>query len=160
MITYHNHAEHAVLLSNLTSKRVSNRIPWGNVEQKAFDTLKELLCRAVDQPFSIIEWKQPFNIHSDASDLSAGGVLSQTDENGKKRPIAFCSRKFDETQRTWSTIEREALAVFEASERFNMWIFSSKIRVHSDHKPLTYLTEAAPNSAKLLRGHSPHRLLI
>jgi len=78
-----HYAVHAIPLSNLTAKRVSNRIPWGVVEQKSFDTLKELLCRAVDQPLSIIDWKQPFNIYSDASDLATGGVLSQTNENGK-----------------------------------------------------------------------------
>jgi len=29
-----------------------------------------------------------------------------------------------------------------------MWIFGQKIHVYSDHNPLAYLTEAAPNSAK------------
>ena len=146
-----HYAENAIPLTNLTSKRVPNRIPWGNAEQRSFDKLKELLCKAVDQPLSIIDWKQPFNIYSDASDLAAGGVLSQTDDEGNERPIAFYSKKFNETQRAWSTIEREAFAVLEALKRFKMWIFGYKIHVYSDHNPLAYLTEAAPNSAKLLR---------
>jgi hypothetical protein len=37
-----HYAEHAVPLSHQTSKCVSNRIPWGKAEQKAFDTLKEM----------------------------------------------------------------------------------------------------------------------
>ena len=51
-----------------------------------------------------------------------GGVLSQTDENDWERPIAFCSKKFNEKQKAWSTIEREVFAVLEALNRFNTWI--------------------------------------
>jgi len=54
-----HYAELAIPLSNLTTKRVATRIPWGNTEQRSFDTLKELLCRAVDQPLSIMNWKKP-----------------------------------------------------------------------------------------------------
>jgi hypothetical protein len=146
-----HYAEHAIPLSNLTSKRIPNRVPWGEIEDNSFVTLKDLLCKAVDQPLSIIDWSKPFNTFTDASDLASGGVLSQTDENGKERPIAFCSKKFNETQRAWATIEREAFAVLEALKRFNMWIFGCKIHMYSDHNPLAYLTESATKSAKLLR---------
>jgi len=33
-------AEHALLLTKLTAKLIPSRIPWGVVEQKSFDTLK------------------------------------------------------------------------------------------------------------------------
>jgi len=33
-------------LTDLTSKRVANRVPWGEKEQKAFNQLKHLLIQA------------------------------------------------------------------------------------------------------------------
>lgn len=145
------YADWARPLTELTSKRVSNRIPWGVKEQNSFDKLKELLCTAAEQPLSIIDWNKPFNIHTDASDYMVAGILSQTGEDGNEYPTAFYSKKLSDTQRAWSTIEKEAFAVLEALNRFRSWIFGYKICVYSDHNPLSYLTETVPKSAKLLR---------
>ena len=145
------YAERARPLTELTSKRVPNRIPWGINEQQSFDKLKELLCSAADQPLSIIDWAKPFNIHTDASDYMVAGILSQTGEDGNEHPTAFYSKKLSDTQRAWSTIEKEAFAVLEALNRFRSWIFGYKIFIYSDHNPLSYLTESVPKSAKLLR---------
>ena len=146
-----NYAEHALPLTELTSKRVPNLVPWGARQQSAFDKLKQMLCDAACQPLHIIQWGKPFNIFCDASSYCAAGILSQTGENGQEQPIAFYSRKFNDTQRAWSTIEKEAFAVLEAVRRFYHWIFGYEIHVYSDHNPLAYLTDAAPKSAKLLR---------
>jgi RNase H-like domain found in reverse transcriptase len=83
------YAEHAIPLSNLTSQRIPNHVPWGEIEDNSFVTLKDLLCKAVDQPLSIIDWSKPYNIFTDASDLASGGVLSQADEHGKEQPTVF-----------------------------------------------------------------------
>ena len=85
------------LLTELTSKRVPNRTPWGSNEQKSFDKLKEVLCAAADQPLSIINWDKPFNIHTDASDCMVAGILSQTGEDGNECPTAFYSKKLSDT---------------------------------------------------------------
>jgi len=79
------------------------------------------------------------------------GILSQTSVNGDEMPITFYSKKLNNTQKAWATIEKEAFAVLEALNRFRSWIFGYKIHVYSDHNPLSYLTEAVPKSAKLLR---------
>ena len=50
-----------------------------------------------------------------------------------------------------STIEREAFAVIEMLERVRAWVFVHKIHLYCDHNPLSFLTEAAPKSAKLMR---------
>ena len=138
-------------LTNLTAKGKPNRIIWTECEQKALDALKASLNAAVSQPLHIIDWSLPFNIFSDANDSVVAGALSQTDKKGLERPIAFYSRKLNSTQRAWSTIEKEAYAILEALKRFENFVFGYEIHVYSDHNPLTYLTVAAPNSAKLLR---------
>jgi hypothetical protein len=78
-------------------------------------------------------------------------ILSQRDDNARERLIAFYSRKLSNAQRAWSAIEKEAFAVLDAIKRFNHWIFGYKIHVFSDHNPLSYLTDTAPKSARLLR---------
>ena len=145
------YAEWARALTELTSKRVPNRIPWGTNEQASFDKLKELLCTAVNEPLCIIDWSKPFNIYTDASDYMVAGILSQTGEDGNEQPIAFFSKKLNDTQKAWSTIEKEAFAVLEALNRFRSWVFGYSIFIYSDHNPLSFLTESSFKSAKLLR---------
>ena len=93
-------------------------MPWGEAEENAFEKLKELLAAAADKPLYIINWNKSFNIHTDASDYMVAGILSQTDENGNKNPIAFYSKKLNDTQKKWSSIEKEAFAIIEALNRF------------------------------------------
>ena len=84
-----HYAEWARPLTELTSKRVSNRIPWSENERRSFDKLKDLLCKAANQPLSIIDWNKPFNIHTDASEYMVAGILSRTGEDGMKLPLPF-----------------------------------------------------------------------
>jgi len=87
----------------------------------------------------------------DASEKSVSRILTQQDTNRHYAPIAFFSQKLNDTQRKWSTIEREAYAVVGALQKYRSWLFRSVVRIHSDHNPLTYLTSSAPCSAKLMR---------
>ena len=137
-------------LTDLTGKRVSNRIPWGQEQQNAFDKLKSLLCDATTRPSSIIDSSKPFNVSVDASEYSVGGILTQT-RDGNEQPVAFISAKLTPTQRRWSVIEKEAYAVIWALKKFRHWVFNRSVVVYSDHNPLAYLTEPTPKSSKLLR---------
>jgi len=56
-----------------------------------------------------------------------------------------------DTQTRWATIEREAYGVIWALKRFRAWVFLAKVTIFSDHNSLSYLTDAAPKSAKLTR---------
>ena len=47
-------------------------------------------------------------VYTDASDDVCGTQLSQ-EHNGTEFPVAFLSHTFTETQRKWSTTEREGL---------------------------------------------------
>jgi len=82
---------------------------------------------------------------------AVGGLLCQRDDSGTEYPISFFSCKLTDTQRNWATIEREAYAVLVAVRKFKHWFFGSKLIIHSDHNPITYLTASAPKSSKLMR---------
>ena len=85
----------------------------------------------------------------DASNYTVAGYLSQYDEN-TECPLAFFSLKLNGTQKTWAAVHKEAYAVIAALKKFRNWVFSVEIHVHSDHNPLSFLTESAPKNAKLM----------
>ena len=87
----------------------------------------------------------------DASSQTVTGALNQFSDDGIERTIAFFSWKLIDTQQNWATVEKEAYAALKALQRGKQWVFGSRISVISDHNPLTYLTESAPKSSKLLR---------
>ena len=95
-----NFAEIAKPLTDLTARRVSTRIPWGVVQQKAFDELKRLLCKATVEPLYIVDFTKPFDLYVDASAHSVSAVLTQKDPpGGREIPVAFSSTKLTATQR-------------------------------------------------------------
>ena len=142
-------ADTARVITDLTQKSVSNTVPWRSEHQNALDKLKSDLCNAT--ALSVIDYTKDFGLLVDASATAVGCCLIQWDDQDHEKPIAFASLKLSPTQTRWSTIEREAFAVIWSLRRFRSWIFLSKIIVFSDHNPLSFLTEAAPKSAKLAR---------
>lgn len=145
----HDFANLILPLTNLTKKSVPNQIPWGPVEESAFQKLKQKL---VDLPTLFTpKLDRPFQLYTDASATAIGACLSQLDEEGREHPIAYYSKKLTPCQVRWSTIEREAYGVIASLQKFDTWIFGAKIEVVSDHNPLTYLTQGLPHGAKLTR---------
>jgi hypothetical protein len=138
-------------LTDLTGKQYSHRIPWGHLEQSAFEELKSRLIKATIEPIGTIDCKKPFLIMVDSCDYAVGGILTQTDENNSYRPVAFASSKLSETQRRWATIEKECYALIWSLKKFKPWIFCVPTVVQTDHNPLTYLTNTAPKNSKLMR---------
>ena len=138
-------------LTDLTSKRVSDRIPFGQREREAFNSLKQLLCKAANEPLDIIDPSRQLSLFVDASENSVGAALTQCDNQGRIRPVAFASNKLTATQQRWSTIEREAYASLWALQKYKYWIFGTHIILYSDHNPITFLTESTPKSSKLMR---------
>ena len=64
--------------------------------------------------------------------MEFGACFSQLDDKGKLRPISFSSQKF-------ITIQREAYAVVWSIEKFENYVFGTKIKNIKDYNPLTYL---------------------
>lgn len=87
---------------------------------------------------------------TDASEFVVSACLSQIVE-GLSRLSEFLSKNLTESQAKWSAIEREAYAIVWALGKLDTWLFGAKIKVATDHNPLTYLTHAASSSARLTR---------
>lgn len=137
-------------LTDLTAKRVPDRITFRQQERDAFNLLKRSLVEAVGQPLKIIDMSKPFSLYVDSSDYAVGACLTQLDE-GRDRPVAFASCKLNDAQRRYATIEKEAYAALWALNKFKQWIFGKRVTLFSDHNPLSFLTDSTPKSSKLMR---------
>jgi RNase H-like domain found in reverse transcriptase len=54
---------------------------------------------------------KPFQIESDASKYASGAVITQTDINGDRHPVAFLSKAFTDTELQYKIYDRELLGI-------------------------------------------------
>ncbi|RVW31950.1 Retrovirus-related Pol polyprotein from transposon 17.6 [Vitis vinifera] len=92
---------------------------WDENCQKSFEELKQFLTTApiVRAP----NWKLPFEVMCDASDLAMGAVLGKR-EDGKPYVIYYASKTLNEAQRNYTTTEKELLAVVFALDKFRAYL--------------------------------------
>ena len=76
---------------------------------------------------------QQFLLMVDASGISAGAVLMQHNSKGIEHPICYFSCKFNQHQKNYSTIEKEALALVLVLQHFDVYVNTTKypIVVHT-----------------------------
>ena len=122
----------SITLAPLTSL-VSTKAKWKwtEEEQQAFDNMKKIISQEVLLAYP--DFTKMFDIHTDASDLQIGSVISQDNQ-----PIAFFSRKLNDAQTRYTTTEKELLAIVETLKEFRNILLGQKIKVYTDHKNLTY----------------------
>ncbi|RVW78316.1 Retrovirus-related Pol polyprotein from transposon 17.6 [Vitis vinifera] len=134
---------------------------WDEKCQKSFEELKQFLTTApiVRAP----NWKLPFEVMCDASDLAMGAVLGQR-EDGKPYVIYYASKTLNEAQRNYTTTEKELLAYLltkqDAKARLIRWIlllqeFNLQIR---DKKGVENVV--ADHLSRLVIAHDSHGLPI
>jgi hypothetical protein len=109
---------------------------------KAFETLKQALVSDPVIALPDFSGKSKIEIHTDASDLGIGAVLTQIDEQGKERVIRYASRMLSKNELKWHTQEKEALAIIWACAQFRPYILGSKVKVRTDHRSLKWLKTA------------------
>ena len=85
-------------------------------------------------------------ICADASAYGLGAVLLQHHEREDWKPIAYASKSMSETKKRYSQIEKEALALVWACEKFADYIIGKHIQIETDHKPLVPLPGTTINS--------------
>ena len=99
------------------------------------------------------DFDKPFKMATDASDIGVGAVLIQEDSTGTDHPVAFFSRKLNQAQKRYSTIEKEALGLLLAYEHFEVYLSSCKvpIKIFTDHNPITFINKFKNKNKRLTR---------
>ncbi|GBM92728.1 Retrovirus-related Pol polyprotein from transposon 17.6 [Araneus ventricosus] len=126
-----NFAEKSRPLSNLTKRNALWK--WEEEEQKAFNTLTQCLTTA--SILKQMDDTKHFIIRTDAGNYSMGTVLLQG-LGAEKHPLEYASRLLNSAERSYSTTEREELAVVWALNKFRGYVEGSEITVASDHQQL------------------------
>ena len=113
-----------------------NNFYWGKEEEEAFMKLKNCLTK---EPILVYpDFKQEFFLATDASSTGLGAVLMQK-RKGRMRVISYASRVMNDTEKRYSTTERECLALFWGLKKFKHLILGFKVNILTDHKPITDL---------------------
>ncbi|XP_054267309.1 uncharacterized protein K02A2.6-like [Macrosteles quadrilineatus] len=107
---------------------------WGEQQQHAFESIKKLLTSAPQLAF--YDPRLPTLVSADASSYGLGGLLLQKHHDGKFRPVSYISRSLTEAEKSYSNIEREALAITWACDKLRDYIIGREIVIETDHKPL------------------------
>ncbi|CAC5397526.1 unnamed protein product [Mytilus coruscus] len=77
-------------------------------------------------------------VSADASSFGLGAVIRQ--KHGEiLKPVAYASRSMTDTEQRYAQIEKEALALTWACEKFSNYLISKKFNLETDHKPLVPL---------------------
>ena len=144
-----NFSEIAAPLTNLLSKKV--KFVWTDDCQLAFDKVKLLLQKSpvLKSP----DYEKPFKLIIDSSDVGTGSVLVQEASDGLDHPVSYFSKKFLKYQKNYSMVEKETLGLVLALEHFNVYLGSTpfKIKVYTDHNPLTFLKTMKNKNQRLVR---------
>ena len=110
---------------------------WGPCQQEAFEAVKDEL----EEPtvLALYDPQALSKVSADAFSFGLGTVLLQQQGGQEWRPLSYASRSMSETEKRYAQIEKKALAVTWACEKFNDYILGSTFLVESDHKPLVPL---------------------
>ena len=107
---------------------------WGPEQDKAFLAVKEELAKPTT--LALYDPAASTKVAADASSFGLGAVLLQQNQQDMWKPIAFASRSLTQTEQYYATIEKEALAITWACEKFASYIVGMKFHIETDHKPL------------------------
>lgn len=75
---------------------------------------------------------KPLTLTVDSSSKGLGAAIVQ-----EGKPIAYASSALTTTQKNYSQIEKETLAIVFGCKKFHQYIYGRKVTVESDHKPLS-----------------------
>ena len=137
----------AAPLTDLTKKQHPDKVIWNHEAQDSFETLKDKICQ---RPIlKIPDLTEPFVLRTDASDAALGAVLLQ-EEEGVLKPVAYQSKKLSETEKRYSTVEKECYATVWGIKNFERFLYGKHFILETDHQPLRNL-QLNPTNSRLMR---------
>lgn len=146
---YHEYIPKSSVLLDPLHKRLrkNEKFIWSENCEKAFTDIKKLLC---SQPvLEIFDNNLPIRIYTDASLNGIGAIFKQVQDNGKEKPVAYFSKKLNDSQKRKKAIYLECLAIKEAVKYWQQWLIGKKFTVFSDHKPLENMNLKARTDEEL-----------
>jgi hypothetical protein len=151
---FRTHICNLSLLSGPLDKLTCKDCPWqgGQLPPEALKAYKELKHLLVSEPIvDYLHKNRPYSLIVDAAtgnDINDGGlgaILTQTDEKGKERVIAYTSRALVNHEKNYTPFLLEMLAAGWAMDYFFKYLKGRKFKFFTDHKPLEKLKIFVPS---------------
>ena len=122
-------------LRDLLSKK--NQWTWDHAQRLVFSSIKDALTKS--PALALYDPNLETTVSADASSYSLGVILLQTQANGERQPVAYVPRSMTPTESRYAQIEKEALALTWACERYSDYLVGLQFKIKTDHKPLVPL---------------------
>ena len=90
-------------------------------------------------------------MHIDASGLAIGAILTQPGEDGMDYPIIYNNRKLNKEKRNYSMIEREALGMVFALQKYRHYLLANTFIFYTNQQALKYLVNKSLNHERIYR---------
>ena len=130
------------MVSGENANHKKTPIEWTEECQIAFDKFKEL-CTSTPI-LACTDYKKPFQLQTDASDLNLSAVLYQRDDNDHQRVIAFASHSLGNTEQNYPAHKLEFLAFkWAINDKLYKYLYGGQFDVYTDNNPLTYILTSA-----------------
>ena len=129
-----NYSDIALPLTTLTRKGSSDKVEWGDSQERSFTQLKHSL----DNPpiLHLPDFDRMFILKVDASDTGLGAVLMQNFDSGEF-PISYASEKLLPREKNYAVIE--------------FYLYGRVFEIHTDHKPLVYINVRKSVNKRIMR---------
>ena len=146
-----HYADRTAPLVQFLKKGAPEVIQWTDVTIDLFQALRELLLTS--PILQLPDASLPFVLRTDASNEGLGAVLLQPNLRDPRvlSPVAFASRVLKSAEKNYSTVEKEALCVYWALQKFEIYLYGRYFELQTDHRPLLYLQSADRLNPRLKR---------
>jgi len=130
------YAEKARILEALCGKG-NEKLVWSDQCEESFNQLKSALQETPVLAYP--DFNKVFILDTDASFDAIGAVLSQLDEYGNERVIAYGSHAMNSHERGYCITRKELLAIYYFTQHFNHYLYGKQFILRTDHKAITFM---------------------
>ena len=116
-------------MTRLTKKGV--KFEWSRDAQHAWQTIKDNLVNSPILKHPDLDKR--FTIICDASAYAVGCILTQEGDDGFLHAVSYGSAVLSETQRKWSTVQRELYALVHFCDKYHTFLLNNEFTVITDN---------------------------
>jgi hypothetical protein len=123
---------------------------WTPLHENNFRQIISLMCK--HHSLYLPDPSRPYYVQSDASHYAGAGRLYQLDDEGNERLLGCVSRTFTKTERVYSVVKKEVLALLYTLRTMDFFLrFADNIKILVDAQAILFLRLCKDSAGILLR---------
>jgi transposase InsO family protein len=123
----------------------NKKVEWTPELEETFFKIRDEIGNCPSLFF--VDENAPIIVMTDASDYGIGAYIYQMIDN-KEKPIVFMSKALHGAELNWSTIEKEAYAIYYTLIKNHHLLRDNHFLLRTDHKNLTYINMEGSKKVK------------